>query len=101
MMTSLSDLDNADLMLARGQYSTLRREAQQRLDALAGEWRAISTQIQDALTYRHISECRPAGGLIGAVERMQDMAERACEIENICERLAELRPVAWQGKGEA
>jgi len=95
------DLDNTDLMLARGQYSTLRREAQQRLDALAGEWRAISAQIQDALTYRHISECRPSGGLLAASERMQGMAEQAREIDSICERLAELRPVAWQGKGES
>lgn len=100
-MTSLTDIDNTDLMIARGQYSTLRRDAQQRLDALAAEWRMVSTQIQDALAYRHISECRPADGLVLAAACINNMVEQACEIEDICKRLAELRPVAWQGKGES
>ena len=95
------DLDNTDLMIARGQYGTLRRDAQHRLDALAAEWRAISAQIQDALSYRHISECRPADGLVLAAACINNMVEQACEIEDICKRLAALRPVAWQGKGEA
>ena len=95
------DLDNTDLMIARGQYGTLRRDAQHRLDALAAEWRAISAQIQDALSYRHISECRPAYGLRLAPACINNMVEQACEIEDICKRLAALRPVAWQGKGEA
>ena len=93
-----SDLDNEALMLARGQYSTLRREAQQRLDALAADWRMANAMVREALEHRHISECRPAAGLILATQLMQGMIEHAREIDEICARLAELRPVAWQGK---
>lgn len=92
------DLDNEALMLARGQYSTLRREAQQRLDALAADWQHVSTIIRDALAYKHISECRPSLGLANAADRIAGMAKDARHIDDICARLAELRPVAWQGK---
>ena len=93
-----SDLDNEALMLARGQYSTLRREAQQRLDALAADWQGVSVTIRDALAYRHISECRPSARLQEAATRLLIMHEQAKHIDDICARLAELRPVAWQGK---
>ena len=92
------DLDNESLMLARGQYSTLRRDAQQRLDALAQEWQHARVLIRDALAYRHISECRPSERIAEAADRVAYMAERAREIDNICAQLAELRPRAWQGK---
>ncbi|MDQ5906327.1 MAG: hypothetical protein QG590_808 [Pseudomonadota bacterium] len=92
------DLDNEALMLARGQYSTLRREAQQLLDALAQDWQHASVIIRDALAYRHISECRPAERIAEAADRVAYMAERARDIDDICTQLAELRPRAWQGK---
>lgn len=93
-----SDLENEALMLARGQYSTLRRDAQQRLDDLAQDWQHASTIIRDALAYRHISECRPSERISEAADRVAYMAERAREIDDICAQLAELRPRAWQGK---
>lgn len=92
------DLDNEALMLARGQYSTLRREAQQRLDALAKEWQHVNTIIRGALTYNHISDCRPSASIAHVADRIADMIEDAKQIDDICARLAELRPVAWQGK---
>ncbi len=93
-----SDLENEALMLARGQYSTLRRDAQQRLDDLAQDWQHASTIIRDALAYRHISECRPSERISEAADRVAYMAQRAREIDDICAQLAELRPRAWQGK---
>jgi hypothetical protein len=92
------DLDNEALMLARGQYSTLRRDAQEYLDNLAQDWQHASAIIRDALTYRHISECRPAERIAEAADRVAYMAERARDIDDICTQLAELRPRAWQGK---
>jgi len=93
-----SDLENEALMLARGQYSTLRRDAQQRLDDLAQDWQHASAIIRDALAFRHISECRPSERISEAADRVAYMAERAREIDDICAQLAELRPRAWQGK---
>lgn len=92
------DLDNEALMLARGQYSTLRREAQQRMDALAAKWQHVSAIIRGSLTYNHISDCRPSAGIAHADDRIADMAEDAKHIDDICAQLAELRPRAWQGK---
>ena len=94
----VSDINNEALMLARGQYSTLRRDAQQRLDALAQEWQHASVLIREALAYRHISECRPSERIAEAADRVAYMSERAREIDDICAQLAELRPRAWQGK---
>lgn len=92
------DLENEALMLARGQYSTLRREAQQGLDGLVAEWQHVSTIIRDALAYKHISDCRPSPKLFEALDRLSYMAEQSKHIDDICARLAALRPVAWQGK---
>ena len=92
------DLDNDALMLARGQYSTLRRDAQQRLDDLAQDWQGVSTIIRDALAYKHISDCRPSPKLFEAIDRLSYMAEQSKHIDDICAQLAELRPRAWQGK---
>ena len=92
----LSDLTDDALMIARGQYSTLRREADQRLKALASQWNACSSDIRDALSYRaDISECRPLAKIDEAVERVQSMRDQAAEVERICKQLAELKPVAW------
>lgn len=92
----LTDLTDDALMIARGQYSTLRREADQRLKALASQWNACSSDIRDALSYRaDISECRPLAKIDEAAERVCGMREQAAEIERICKQLAELKPVAW------
>ncbi|MDY0072529.1 MAG: hypothetical protein RBR77_07745 [Thauera sp.] len=83
-------------MIARGQYSTLRREADQRLKALASQWNACSSDIRDALSYRaDISECRPLAKIDEAAERVCGMREQAAEIERICKQLSELKPIAW------
>jgi hypothetical protein len=96
MMTSLGDLTDDALMIARGQYSTLRRDADQRLKALASQWNACSSDIRDALSYRaDISECRPLAKIDEAAERVCGMREQAAEIERICKQLSELKPVAW------
>lgn len=90
------DLTDDALMIARGRYSTLRREADQRLKALASQWSACSSDIRDALSYRaDISECRPLAKIDEAVERVQLMRDQAAEVEHICKQLAELKPVAW------
>ena len=95
-MTSPGDLSDDALMIARGQYSTLRREADQRLKALASQWNACSSDIRDALSYRaDISECRPLAKINEAAERVFGMREQAAEIERICKQLSELKPVAW------
>lgn len=92
----LSDLTDDALMIARGQYSTLRREADQRLKALASQWNACSSDIRDALSYRaDISECRPLAKIDEAADRVCGMREQAAEIERICKQLSELKPVAW------
>lgn len=92
----LTDLTDDALMIARGQYSTLRREADQRLKALASQWNACSSDIRDALTCRaDISECRPLAKIDEAAERVCGMREQAAEIERICKQLSELKPVAW------
>lgn len=91
-----SELTDDALMIARGQYSTLRREADQRLKALASQWNACSSDIRDALSYRaDISECRPLAKIDEAAERVCGMREQAAEIERICKQLSELKPVAW------
>lgn len=90
------DLTDDALMIARGQYSTLRREADQRLKALASQWNACSSDIRDALSYRaDISECRPLAKIDEAAERVCGMREQAAEIERICKQLSELKPIAW------
>lgn len=95
-MTSLTDLTDDALMIARGQYSTLRREADQRLKSLASQWNACSSDIRDALSYRaDISECRPLTKIDEAAERVCGMREQAAEIERICKQLSELKPIAW------
>lgn len=99
-MTSLGDLTDDALMIARGQYSTLRREADQRLRALASQWNACSSDIRDALSYRaDISECRPLAKIDEAAGRVCGMREQAAEIERICKQLSELKPIAW-GRNE-
>lgn len=96
MMTSLGDLTDDALMIARGQYSTLRREADQRLKALASQWNACSNDIRDALSYRaDISECRPLAKMDEACERIQSMRDQAAEVERICKQLSEMKPTAW------
>lgn len=95
-MTSLTDLTDDALMIARGQYSTLRREADQRLKALASQWNACSSDIRDALSYRaDISECRPLAKIDEAAERVCGMREQAAEIERLCKQLSELKSIAW------
>ena len=90
------DLTNDALMIARGQYSTLRREADQRLKALAIQWSACSSDIRDALSYRaDISECRPLEKIDEAAERVQSMRDQAAEVERICKQLSELKHIAW------
>jgi len=90
------DIDNEALMIARGQYSTLRRDADNRLKALASQWNACSADIRDALSYKgDISECRPLEGLDNACERICSMLEQAREVEEICKQLAALKPIAW------
>jgi hypothetical protein len=92
----VTDLTDDALMIARGQYSTLRREADQRLKALASQWNACSSDIRDALSYRaDISECRPLAKIDEAAERVCGMREQAAEIERICKQLSELKPIAW------
>lgn len=92
----VTDLTDDALMIARGQYSTLRREADQRLKALASQWNACNQDIRDALSYKHdISECRPLAGIEQALVRIRSMAEQAEEVEAICKQLAELKPQAW------
>lgn len=91
-----SDLTDVALMIARGQYSTLRREADQRLKALASQWNACSADIRDALSYRaDITECRPLAKMEEACERMESMKAQAAEVERMCKQLAELKPQAW------
>lgn len=91
-----SDLTDDALMIARGQYSTLRRDADQRLKALASQWNACSSDIRDALSHRaDISECRPLAKMEEASERIAGMVEQAAEVERICKQLAELKPQAW------
>jgi hypothetical protein len=89
------DLDNEALMIARGQYSTLRSDAQKRMDALATEWQHVNSIIRDALAFKHISDCRPADRIAHAADRLADMIEQAREVEEICKQLSALKPIAW------
>lgn len=95
----MTDLDNTELMLARGKYSTIRAEhesAKQQMQILVGTVTSLASQVLKGVQPRDEAEVIDVGHLLTTMRFTTDEIDRCVmRIAELAKERAALKPLAW------